>query len=218
MRASSTALVATYGARLIQRWYRDLVWRGHGDEPTLYLTFDDGPSPSLSDRLLSILDRFEAKATFFLIGEHAARDPDWVQRAAAQGHSIGNHTQTHADLWQTSAEATLRELETATQVLHDLVESPIRWVRPPYGRVSDTLRAWSRHRRQRIAMWDVMPADFMTGTTQGQLERRLLRQVRPGSVVVLHDHPVAAEKTPAALETLLHTFSDRGWRFRALPG
>ncbi|ARA92337.1 polysaccharide deacetylase family protein [Rhodothermaceae bacterium RA] len=211
-----TALAATYGSRLLRRHFPDLLWHLPHGRREAYLTFDDGPTPSLTARLIDLLDRYDVRATFFLIGSHARRDPGLVRALHAAGHTIGNHTYTHPDAWRTPVSRLISELEQTTALLEDLIQHPIRWMRPPYGRFTRAMRDWCRLRRQRLTMWDVMPADYLPGVTTAQVIRRVDRGVRAGSIVVLHDNPRTTRITPAALETLLPRYRDAGWRFRAL--
>jgi peptidoglycan/xylan/chitin deacetylase (PgdA/CDA1 family) len=208
---------ATYLPRLLGRLFPDLLWRREpeANERTLYLTFDDGPTAAMTDPILRVLDRFDARATCFLVGAQAEGDPERVRRIADAGHTVGNHTFTHPDPWRTSDEALIRELERTTDVLQSITGQSVRHLRPPYGRFTRAMRRWGRRRGQRVVMWDVMPGDFLGMATQASVKRHVLRFARGGSVVVLHDNPIAP-MTPAALETVLRHFSKRGWRFAGL--
>jgi len=207
--------IATHLPRLAGRFFPDLLSRIQTDERVVYLTFDDGPTDTLTAPLLDLLARFEAQATFFMIGEHAARHPDLVRATLQAGHTIGNHTYTHPDAWHTAPARILSELEKTTVLLEDLIQQPLRWMRPPYGRLTETMRHWCKVRRQRLTLWDVMPGDFLPGKTTKQLECFLLKHIRPGSIVVLHDNPKAGTM-PEALQTVLSTLSQEGWRFASL--
>jgi len=208
--------LATHVPRAAARFFPDLLWRVHTDARTVYLTFDDGPTTALTLPLLELLDRFNARASFFLLGKHAALLPDAVREIAAAGHTIGNHTYTHPDAWLTPASHVVAELDRTTYTLEDLLGRPIRLMRPPYGRFTQSMRLWCQSRRQRMTMWDIMPGDFLPGIRQAKLERIMLSCVRPGSIIVLHDNPKARVAMPPALETVLRTLSADGWRFLPL--
>lgn len=210
------APLATYVPRLTARLFPDLLWRVATDERRAYLTFDDGPTRAMTPDLLRILERHDARATFFLVGAHAAARPALVRALRDAGHAVGNHSYTHPDAWRVSASRLVGELEQTTAVLEDLLGTRIRLLRPPYGRFTGTMRAWARARRQRIVMWDVMPADWLARTTRAQIEARVRRGLRPGSIVVLHDNPKCAATTPAALDALLTHLGGEGWTFGAL--
>lgn len=209
-------------ATWLPRWggrflFPDLLWRCSPSENkrTLYLTFDDGPTAAMTDPILRVLDRFDARATCFLIGAQAQDDPERVRRIRDAGHTIGNHSFTHPDPWHTPDAAFTRELERATEALQSITGQPVRHLRPPYGRFTRAMRRWGRKQGQRVVMWDVMPGDFLGIATQPSVERFVMHYARAGSVVVLHDNPIAP-MTPAALETVLRHFSERGWRFAGL--
>ena len=217
MLARLVPYVATVLPRLVGQWFPDLLWRRAVDdhERTLYLTFDDGPTATMTDPILRVLDQFDAQATCFLVGAQAQDDPDRVRRLRDAGHTIGNHTFTHPDPWCTPDAALLDELNRTTEALQTITGQPTRYLRPPYGRFTRAMRRWGREQGQRVVMWDVMPGDFLGMATQPSVERHVLRFVRPGSIVVLHDNPIAP-MTPAALETILRRLSARGWQFDAL--
>ena len=101
-------------------------------------------------------------------------------------------------------------------MLEDLLARPVRWMRPPYGRFTGAMRRWCQLRRQRCTMWDVGPGDYLPGATAGAIEGRILRAVRPGSIIVLHDNPRADAIVPEALAAVLARLRDAGWTFRAL--
>ena len=208
--------VGTHLPRWAARFYPDVLWRIPTRARVAYFTFDDGPTSALTARLLDVLDRFDARATFFMVGRHADRDPGLTRAVADAGHTLGNHTFTHPDAWTTAERSVLRELEHTTALLEDLVQRPIRSMRPPYGRFTRAMRQWCQVRRQRCTMWDVGPGDYRPGAVAQTIERRILRSVRPGSIVVLHDNPRADGVTPAALAAVLERLRDDGWRFAAL--
>ena len=212
-------LVHTVGTRLprlVASYYPDLLWRMPDADRTVYFTFDDGPTPALTAALLDTLARFEAPATFFLLGAHAARDPALVRAIGEAGHTVGNHTYSHPNAWRVPTAELLAELEQTTSLLEDQLQRPIEWMRPPYGRFTTPMRRWCEAQRQRCTMWDVGPGDFLPSATARKIERRILRAIRPGSIIVLHDNPKADGVTPEALASVLHQLREEGWDFAAL--
>ena len=208
---------ATHGLRLLAPLAPALCTRGpaRSGERIAYLTFDDGPTPQMTGRLLDVLDRHEARATHFLVGANAHRRPDLARALCEAGHTLGNHTWTHPDAWRTPAAQVSVELSRTTQRLEDLAQAPVRWMRPPYGHITPALLQWGKKSGQRCAMWDVMPGDFLRAATRRHLVRFVRRTIRPGSLIVLHDNLIAPH-TPAALDGLLHALTAEGWRFEAL--
>lgn len=208
--------LATHGARWFGRFFPDLLWRIDTDERIAYLTFDDGPTDLLTQPLLDTLARYDARATFFLIGRHAEAHPDLVHAIDRAGHRIGNHSLTHPHPWQISDKRMVAELERTTRLLQDLTGTPPRCMRPPYAEVTGGLRQWCAERQQRMVMWDVMPGDYLQMATAESVARFVLKHVRPGSIIVLHDNPICEAVTPEALAMILEVMTADGWQFEAL--
>ena len=217
--------LATYGLRLKRLFYPrvfypNMLWRrsSSSDAPrrVAYLTFDDGPTPGVTHRLLDLLARHDAQATCFLIGENAERNPGLVRAIRDAGHTIGNHTYTHLDASRAAAETVTAELDRTTRLLEDLTGRSVRHMRPPYGRFTRPMRTWCRRREQQLTMWDVNPREFRDAATPRSVARHTLRPLRDGSLVLLHDTPDTERVTLTGLETILQRLTDRGWRFAAL--
>lgn len=212
-------LVTTIGTRLPRAaapFFPDLLWRGPADGRTAYLTFDDGPSPELTLRLAEVLERFDARATFFLVGAHVERHPDLVRSLVDGGHEIGGHTYSHPDPWRTPADVVREELERTTRTLEEVTQRPVRFMRPPYGHFTRAMRRWSSENGQRLVMWDLGPGDYLEWVSQDHVERHIRSFIRPGSVIVLHDNPRAANTTVPVLARVLKSLSAEGWRFESL--
>lgn len=208
--------LTTHGLRPFHRFFPDMLWQVDTQAPTVYLTFDDGPTPELTRPLLDLLREYEARATHFLVGHHAEQHPDLVQSIVDAGHRVGNHTYSHPDPWTISEDELADELRRTTAVLRDLTGAPVRALRPPYGHPTGFLRQWCAAEHQRMVMWDVMPGDYLKTATASRVSSFVIKHVRPGSVVVLHDNPICEDVTPQALETILDTLTARGWAFDAL--
>lgn len=208
--------IATHGARWIRHFFPDLLWRIDTEERVAYLTFDDGPTEVLTQPILDTLARYNAQATFFLIGAHAKELPALVRTLHRTGHRIGNHSFTHPHPWQTTEERLIGELERTTRCIRELTGMAPRCMRPPYGEVTGALRQWCAERQCRCVMWDVMPGDYLQTATADSVARFVLKHVRPGSIIVLHDNPVCEQVTPKALEMILEVMTADGWQFEAL--
>lgn len=188
---------------------RRLLWRLPAKGKEVYLTFDDGPEPDVTPQLLDLLAAHGAKATFFCIGEKARRHPDLIARMAGEGHGIGHHTWDHADAWRTSATAYFRS------VLRGAAEVGGPLFRPPYGHLACGHAALLAKRFQ-VVMWDVMGGDFRPGRSAESCARHVLRSIRPGSIIVLHDNPKSAACVQSALPLILGGLSQKGFRAGAL--
>ena len=210
-----TAFTANTLARIAAPFFPGLVWRRDDGTRTVYLTFDDGPTEE-TPALLDLLARHDAPASFFFLGAAVRKHPDLARAARDAGHTVGQHTDTHPDPWKTAPTEVLAECAAATETIEDALGEGIGWMRPPYGHVTSTLRAWCDVRDQEIAMWDVMPGDFLPSSTAAGVADHVERRVRPGSLVVLHEGGHAERITPAALDRLLPRLAADGYRFAAL--
>ena len=205
------AAVATYAPRLLDRWMPGVLSRIPTSERRVHLTFDDGPSAEHAFAILECLDRYDAKSTFFLLGRHARSRPDLVREIVGRGHGVGGHTETHPDPWRHSARYVLGEFETGCEAIESITGSRVGLIRPPYGRLRPCIAAWARATGRRVVMWDVMPADYRPRADPERMTRFVMRKLRRGSIVVLHDNPQCAAATPRMLELLLPRLRDSGW-------
>lgn len=169
------------------------------DRPTIALTFDDGPHPEHTPAVLDALREWGQTATFFVVGREAARHPELLQRIAAEGHTLGNHTYTHAEPRTLSAEAWGRELQETDRELARWTGAPSPFVRPPKGELT-----WAKWRttwrtRQTIVLWNVDPRDYRMTTAAEARDWAERYAPRPGDIVLLHDHRAAAAEIVRAL-------------------
>jgi peptidoglycan/xylan/chitin deacetylase (PgdA/CDA1 family) len=187
-----------------------LTWRVQTGDKVLYLTFDDGPHPDITPWVLGQLKEYNARASFFCVGENVATFPEVYRSVLEQGHVTGNHTYNHLNGWKTENDRYYSNVEACAEY----VQSSL--FRPPYGRIS--LRQ-IRHLQQqgyRIVMWDVLTRDY-----ESTLDVRLaiddcIRVIRPGSVIVMHDSEKASAQLRQLLPALLSHFSHLGYRFEHL--
>ncbi|HAM09474.1 MAG: hypothetical protein A2X04_10780 [Bacteroidetes bacterium GWF2_41_9] len=161
-------------------FYPEALFRIKTTDKIICLTFDDGPDPSSTPVLLEILDRYKIKALFFCIGSRAEKYPDLVKRIIEEGHIMGNHTYSHLNGWSTSVKSYTRDVEKASALTSG------KWFRPPFGRLR-LLQYYRLKQKYKILFWDVMPYDFDDSFPPEDSLRILLKKIRPGSVIVLHD-------------------------------
>ncbi|MFF2149404.1 polysaccharide deacetylase family protein [Kitasatospora sp. NPDC058190] len=181
----------------------------------VYLTFDDGPSPAYTPRILSILDRYGVHATFFEIGENVAAHPSLTQQVARQGHSVQNHSWSHPDLRRLSASSFNAQVGNTDRAIRAQTGRTPKCLRPPYGAVNATVRSRAAGLGKQVVLWSVDPADWSRPGT-GAIQSRVLKNVRPGSVILLHDGGGDRSQTAAALPTILSTLKARGYSFGIL--
>jgi peptidoglycan/xylan/chitin deacetylase (PgdA/CDA1 family) len=203
---------ATKLPRLAAPFFSDIIWRNlpansepNPHPPSISLTFDDGPSPDQTPRILDELARHNLHATFFVLGQQAEKHPKIIRDIAARGHQLGNHTWSHIDLWLNDFPIVAEELARTDDLLEQLTGRRPQWVRPPHGHFTAKLRAWCAERGQKVVLWDTMPGDFVDWATPESLTNFSLRHLRPGSILVLHDGPsmpLAAQTLPLLLPRL----------------
>lgn len=175
------------------------------NDHSIALTFDDGPSPDQTPKILDELARHDLRATFFVVGQQAEKHPDLIRDIAARGHQLGNHTWSHIDAWMNDFPVVADELARTDDLLERLTGRRPHWVRPPHGHFTAKLRAWCAERGQKVVLWDTMPGDFVDWATPESLTAFTLRHLRPGSILVLHDGPnmpLAAKTLPLLLPRL----------------
>jgi len=195
--------------RLLKRMFPQQVWSIDTRDKKLYLTFDDGPTPEITDWVLETLDQFHARATFFLIGKNVEQNPAMVERILARGHSIGNHTHNHMNGWESSNSAYLRN----TLKTEKLLETNL--FRPPYGRIKRSQTKAMSH-RFRIIMWDVLSGDFDLQAKKEKVVRNVTEHAEPGSIIVFHDSVKAKPRLQYALPRVLEYFSQQGYSFEPI--
>jgi len=194
---------------LLKPLAKDLLWHVPTTSNELYLTFDDGPTPGVTEKALNLLERFQARATFFCLGKNVVENPTLYARVIEAGHAIGNHSFDHPDGWKTGQLAYLRNVIRASQVIES------RLFRPPYGRITPAqVSALKKH--YRLVMWDVLSADFDVSKTPQQCLQHVIQHAIAGSIVVFHDSVKAERNMLYALEGTLEHFSARGYILRAL--
>jgi peptidoglycan-N-acetylglucosamine deacetylase len=174
------------------------VWRGPRTGRRLALTFDDGPDPEWTPRVLDLLGAAGVRATFFLIGERAARVPALVRRLVAEGHEVGNHSWSHRSLWLCGPRATAHQIQDAHARLTELAGAPPCHFRPPWGMVNAAMFASLRRVGERCVFWSIQPEGQRPAAAERQVAY-VLRRAAPGAIVDLHD----AEGTPGAPARLL---------------
>ncbi len=167
------------------------------------LTFDDGPHPQLTPKLLDILKAHNAKATFFVIGRNAAEYPDIMKRIVAEGHEVGNHSWSHPALPRLSRARLDDEISRTTKIIEQTTGRPVTIMRPPYGAINASVRqALTRDHKLNVIMWSVDPLDWKYRNA-GRVTQQLVSGAHPGGILLAHDiHPSTVQAIPTTLESL----------------
>ena len=188
---------------------KQATWQIPSQQKMLYLTFDDGPTPDATEWVLEQLQQYNAKATFFLIGENVEKNRKEYEILKASPHQIGNHTYNHLSGWKTKNKTYFDNIEQA----NELIQSP--FFRPPYGKLK-----WSQYqqlkKQYRLIMWDVVPGDFLPNVDGNECFRRIKKYAKPGSIIVLHDSEKCFETVKVCLPQVLEYFSNEGYTFESV--
>lgn len=184
--------------------YPEAVFRIRTEEKLLCLTFDDGPDPESTPRLLEVLDIFGIKAMFFCNGREAEEYPGLVQLIVSRGHVIGNHGYMHKEGWKTSSEEYLNDIALASRFTSDVL------FRPPFGRMRPG-QYRKLKKEYRIFLWDIMPYDFDRSFGLERSLKILEKMIRPGSIIVLHDTPFS--QADKIVSEFLKYSLNKGYRF-----
>lgn len=195
---------------LLRLLFPQLIWHNKSNNKEIYLTFDDGPHPDITTAVLDILDSFQAKATFFCVGENIARYPDTYQELIDRGHAAGNHTYNHLNGCKTPNDIYFDNVEKCKDVL------PSDLFRPPYGRIKlSQIRKLKKE--YQIVMWSVLSLDFDKKTNKEKCLENVVLNSRDGSIVVFHDSKKSADNMLYALPRFIEHFSKLGFQFPVMP-
>jgi peptidoglycan/xylan/chitin deacetylase (PgdA/CDA1 family) len=172
----------------------------------VYLSFDDGPHPVITPFVLDLLREFDAKASFFCIGNNVKTYPGIYQRIIAEGHAVGNHSFLHRNGWKTSTVDYINDIKEARQHISSSL------FRPPYGRVSfGQLRKIKNELELKPVMWSLLSGDFDTSINGEQCAENVLKNFKPGDIIVFHDSEKAFDRLRYALPLVLEAIRARGW-------
>ncbi|MFC2109372.1 polysaccharide deacetylase family protein [Bacteroidota bacterium] len=185
-------------------------------EKCIYLTFDDGPIPEVTDWVLKELEKFNAKATFFCIGNNIEKHPVVFQKIVSGGHQVGNHTYHHVKGWKVNLKTYKENVLSTEKIIQKKIGTSPKLFRPPFGKIKFSQSKLLRDLGYKIIMWDVLSADFDLNTTEEKCLSNVLDNIGNGSIVVFHDSLKAANKMKYALPTVLKHFSEKGFVFKSL--
>lgn len=189
-----------------------VVKKGNGTEKKIALTFDDGPSRENTDKILSILEKYGVKATFFVIGENAAKDPDRIRKIYDAGHEIGNHTYTHAYITKISAEALREEIVKTEEILQRICGKKPVVFRPPGGFYDDASLLLVEELGYRSVLWSLDTRDWSMPHSD-RVASQVESDTSGGEIILFHDLEDKRLPTPKALERILPYLIKNGYEF-----
>jgi peptidoglycan/xylan/chitin deacetylase (PgdA/CDA1 family) len=192
---------------LVRKLYKSGIWRMPEYEKKIYLTFDDGPIPDVTEWVLDYLKSYSIKATFFCVGDNIIKHPQIFNRLLAEGHSVGNHTFNHLKGFYTNNTIYFENVAKCNELLADN-----KLFRPPYGQLKfSQIRKLSKS--YKIILWDVLSYDYSSAISPEKCLKNVIENTRPGSIIVFHDSIKAKENLIYALPRVIEHLSDKGYTF-----
>lgn len=195
-----------YGCREACAW--EEIRNGRGK--VVALTFDDGPSPGFTDRILDVLKRYNVRSSFFVVGSNAASAPDLIRRTVAEGHLVANHSQYHTNLTKLPPENTHIEWDMCQETIHTITGEYPAYCRPPGGQYNEHVLELAAKRNLVPVFWTVNPGDYGAKDSAAELARKVVRQIHPGAIVLLH---IGVAPTVEALPAIIEGIRNRGYSF-----
>ncbi|MDD4320971.1 MAG: polysaccharide deacetylase family protein [Acidaminococcaceae bacterium] len=198
-------------------FYGNILYKGVTQKKVVALTFDDGPYPPYTERILAILKEKKVPATFFLVGENAREHPELVREEMAQGNLLGTHTYDHKDLLRLSGPAVRKELSKGVKIVEDITGKRPTFVRPPHGFKDFSVMKQIEKLHLQAVNWSVLPKDW-TRPGVDVIVQRVVEGVKPGSIVLLHDGDSPAktasrQQTVEALPIIIDKLREKGYTF-----
>jgi len=194
--------------------YPNCTWKIPVQEKVIYLTFDDGPDPEATPFVLANLKKFNAKATFFCIGNNVLKHPNIYESILKEGHKVGNHTYDHLNGWKTENNIYINNIKDAMNIIDS------KLFRPPYGRITKSqikILKQTDSLPNQIIMWDVLSGDFDIQINGEICAGNVINNTLPGSIIVFHDSQKAWDRMSIALPKVLEHFSNLEYRMELIP-
>lgn len=200
---------------LLNKMYPSLEWKIPVKENKIFLTFDDGPVPEITDFVLETLSKYNSKATFFCVGDNIRKNPQTYSRIIENGHLTGNHTFNHLNGWNTPLNEYLKNVEKCQDLLSGSFPDQKKLFRPPYGKITRGQIA-SLKNDYRIIMWDVLTGDYDKRLSPEKCLRKSIKYAGQGSIVIFHDSIKAEKNMKYVLPRFMEHFLSSGYCFDIL--
>ncbi len=190
--------------QLIKWCFKSVLWRENSKGKSIYLTFDDGPIPEVTPKVLNILDDFGVKATFFCVGDNVRKNPETYNEVIRRGHSVGNHTFNHIKGFSFSTNEYIENIKKASEY----IESKL--FRPPHGQITP-MQIKHIKKNYKIVMWDFITYDYDKTLSAEKIMEIIRKKSRNGSIVVFHDSLKSGKNVLEALPQALQFWKDEGY-------
>ena len=201
---------------LVKRVLPSLVWNINTKQKVIYLTFDDGPTPEITEWTLNTLDKYNAKATFFCIGNNIDKYPQIFKLIIEKGHTIGNHTNNHLKGWKTKTIDYLENINIAQAQIDKFSRSNQLFFRPPYGRIKPKQIKEISKLNYRIIMWNILSKDWDKTISNEECLDNVIKKTKSGDIVVFHDSVKASNNLKYVLPQMLDYFTEKGFEFKRI--
>lgn len=201
---------------IVKKIFSKYIWDLPNNENKIYLTFDDGPTPEITEWTLNLLKQYNAKATFFCIGENIKKYPEIYQKIISEKHSIGNHTFNHINGWKTTTNNYLLNAKLCESEIFILHSAFCKLFRPPYGKIKPSQSKKLRNLGYKIIMWDVISYDFDTTISKEKCLENVINNAVSGSIIVFHDSKKAFPNLEYTLPKALEILSKKGFVFEKI--
>jgi len=205
---------------ILKRLFPNLTWDIATKKKVIYLTFDDGPTPEITPWVLSELNKYNAKATFFCIGKNITAHSEIFKTILSDGNTIGNHTYNHVNGWKKTSKTYQGNIDQAQETINYIIGNKKLEVknlfRPPYGKIKNGIAKKLLEKDYKIIMWDVLSGDFDQSITKEQCLKNVIQNTTEGSIVVFHDSVKASRNLKFVLPKVLDHFSKKGFTFEAI--
>ena len=193
--------------KFIQALFPSLIWRKDTQDKTIWLTFDDGPSPQVTPWILSVLKKEKIKATFFLVGQQIEEFPKLTDAIVKDGHTIANHSYSHKNGWLTNKEKYLEDIENCQALMPNN-----KLFRPPYGKVTKVQIAVLKE-KYKIILWDVLSYDFKQNTSSKRVQENIIQNTTSGSIILMHNNLMSFKNLQPILEKTIQQLKAKGYNF-----
>lgn len=197
---------------VIKKLFPKIIWSVPNNHNTIYLTFDDGPTPEITTWVLSLLEKHQAKATFFCIGKNIEANYTLYEEIKNKGHQIGNHTFNHLNGWKTNNEIYIKNVDKCQET----IQKNTKLFRPPYGKITLRQASLLRKKGYKIILWEVLSADFDQGISPEKCLENLIQNCKPGSIIVFHDSVKAFKNLHFCLPKFLEFAKEQNFNYAVL--
>lgn len=202
-------MILSYPPSFVQKVFPSLTWKIKTSRKELFITFDDGPTPDVTPEVLRLLEKYNAKASFFCLGKNIANNKDLFNQLIGSGHTVGNHTYNHMNGWKNTTHDFLHDVASFEEVYES------KLFRPPYGRMKSSQIKLLKE-RYNIVMWSILSQDYDHNITAEQCAEIAVKNWENGSIIVFHDSIKAKRNMLFALEKVLEKATTEGWLCSAI--